>query len=269
MSKRLNLLNTIEARSSSVGKDSLIVNGIAEVEDNVVSFVSKRPGLEVKAEGTGTARGAFFYDNIVYYWDENTPNNAPLTATYYPPYGISSLGFWSATTAYTSSSDPVVYNNAEGGLTTWYPQRDSTGVTPVEGDDWSVDPVSLSNVALGSYNGLFEIYEAGVLKSSFVSAGHTPVAAPFAQWFQIIYDRTLTNERISVYFTCEGTVEVNPQAVLISNYGGTASPTVTYRVDFDGTPIMELEGYGPGLLAGTETIDIQSVTGSISSVTYY
>jgi len=122
MSKRLNLLNTIEARSSSVGKDSLIVNGIAEVEDNVVSFVSKRPGLEVKAEGTGTANGALWYDNTIYYWDENTPNTAPLTATYSFIGGEYILGsLWVSGRAY-SQNEPIAAIDPNDGLPkTFYP----------------------------------------------------------------------------------------------------------------------------------------------------
>jgi len=119
---RLPLQTTAKTRDGSLTKDTLISNGLVEIHKSGKAYTIKRPGLSVQAEGTGVANGAFWYDNTIYYWDENTPNNAPLTATYTLINGQLIFGVaFNSSTEYEQNTPVAALDPYTGEPTTFYP----------------------------------------------------------------------------------------------------------------------------------------------------
>lgn len=63
---RLPLEVQIESRDSTLEKDSLIANGFIEKSNLGGSYVVKRPGLNVFAEGYGVGLGIYTFDGVTF-----------------------------------------------------------------------------------------------------------------------------------------------------------------------------------------------------------
>jgi hypothetical protein len=77
VTKRLQLIFTVEARDPTTLKDALISNSFTE-KDESNEYAYKRPGRKAELTGAGTANGMFIYGANLYSWDSSRSNTNPV-----------------------------------------------------------------------------------------------------------------------------------------------------------------------------------------------
>jgi len=149
---RLPLQPTTKSRDGTIEKDTLVTNGMVENYKSGKSYTVKRPGITTLSQGSGVAKGAIFYGETLYHWDENTTDLNPLETNFTLINGQYYLGsLWVAQTSYNIDT-PVVYDNGDGnGPQTYYSAYDGNDTIPGTATEFGAGPdVLWSKTPFGS-----------------------------------------------------------------------------------------------------------------------
>ena len=110
---RIPLQNTLNSRQET-SKDNFITNGF--IEQNQYAYVIKRPGISLVGGGAGVGNGIFYYNGVLYAWNNVSFLNPSLT-----------LNIWSPTITYIASQVVYYYTTDKKNIASW------TAVTPIQG----------------------------------------------------------------------------------------------------------------------------------------